>query len=153
MKPRNNSFEEAVKKALKPKEKQLNEAGPFVPAGLTVASTGNVSRASRSQMPPYSAYSDIYGKAPGTPDLRDMQPDQGVNKPKRMPYPLETSRDYLNGAFDNLSAVKSQIGLTFGNPAVLEAKSGALKKIENKISTVLGQIRKIYQEIGAITLD
>jgi len=151
-------FSDAVKESLaktnkKCKKKTLTEAGgggTYMPAGLNAISHDPVNR---NGMPPYSLYTDISSRLPG--GGIKQQPDEETKAPPRFPYPLETVLDHLADGYINLKNVESQIKSSFNNPMIKSSKpkTTELKAVHNKIRTILGNIKKIGQEIQKINLD
>lgn len=165
MKTRSKSFKDAVSKVLDEgsKKKKTNEelieelygsgsGGNYVPAGLTVASQQGTGF-SRGLMPPYSSYSDAEAAGQGGIDMRDLQPDNDVERPRVAPFPLETTKDHLGDSYTKLADVVDQIKSATENSALSEEKVKLLKKLENKVKTIIGHIGKVTQEIANINLD
>jgi len=164
MKKRSKSFKDAVSKSLdetidKKKKKSNDElieelygSGSYVPAGLTVASRGTSSSPSRGLMPPYSSMTDP-SAAVGGIDMRDNQPDSDIVNPPVMPFPLDTAIEHLVSAYNSLMSVEEQFSISVGNPALSEEKTKMIKKLDNKIRTIVGHIKKVAEEMGTVSLD
>lgn len=153
-----NNFEEVLKSVLiseekkdKPQSKQrkkiVKEASGGAPGSLSV------SRGTRGNMPPFSAYSDDQMQNRGSIDMRDIDQAQEREAPPRAPYPLETIIDHIGHSYQSLMHAEELIHGSFKNPVLNEAQVRALKGIQDKIKSALGNIKASVDAVRKITID
>ena len=85
--------------------------------------------------------------------MRDIQPDQNVEQPNVLPFPLETTVEHLEAANIKLSDVLGQIGGAKRNPSLSKEKIKMLDRLDGKIKTIIGHVGKVTEEIININLD
>lgn len=111
------------------------------PGSLSISGGANNNN-NRSQMPPYSAYTNLMTD-PQTPiDMKDTEDAASHQAPKRRPYPLETVQDHMASAYQDMTKVENLMGIAIGNPSISKQQNSLLKDLVNNVKAILGNIKK-----------
>ena len=153
-----SNFEEVVKSVLvseEKKDKQLKPNSKNIVKEATGGAPGNlsVSRGSRGNMPPFSAYSDDQLQNRGAVDMMDIDSAQDSDAPSRAPYPLETVIDFISKSYQSLVSAEELIHGANKNPVLSEIQLKALKSIQDKIKSAMGNIKASVDMVRKISID
>lgn len=127
------------------KEAISGDGSAYVPSGL---STANNSPTSRPGNPPYSLWSGTGLRSP----TQMGQDEEETDAPKLAPFPLEASPDQIMNAYDNLANLFTLIKQTQHSPNITKAQKNKARELTQTIKSVMGNIKKIGNEISKIKI-
>jgi len=149
-----NSKEKNTKKPIKYQQNnhKIQEAmgpGVYTPAGLNTITQDPI-RGQRGENPPFSLYSDIVSK--GAQDPYMGQSDKDIEAPKRKPYPLEFAAEEIAVVYTTLQSTNFKIKEANINPSLRPEQKELLNSVNQKIKTILGNLKSISQDLQKINL-